>query len=73
MAGGGRSVQTGAVEKRDLETDLGKGDIATLVDALLESIRRGELEAGPKEVRFLESVAEILPRSPAPMRFSAGA
>ncbi|HVL82155.1 MAG TPA: hypothetical protein VM840_11270 [Actinomycetota bacterium] len=52
-------------EEGSRETDLDGRDIATLVSALLESIRRGELDAGPDEVRFLESVARILPASPA--------
>jgi hypothetical protein len=39
---------------------LGSGDVASIVSALLEGIRHGELEATLKEVEFLASVAEIL-------------
>ncbi len=40
--------------------DLTPGDIARMVSALLEGIRRGELDASAREVEFLESVAELL-------------
>ena len=42
------------------ERDLSAADIARVVSALLEGIRRGELEATAKEVEFLTSVDRIL-------------
>jgi hypothetical protein len=46
--------------------DLAPKDIGQLVQALLESIGRGELEASPDEVRFLRSVMDLLePSTPA--------
>lgn len=42
------------------DQDLGPGDVACVVSALLEGIRRGELEASEREVEFLTSVAELL-------------
>lgn len=40
--------------------DLTPGDIARLVQALLDGIERGELEASPREVEFLASIEELL-------------
>jgi hypothetical protein len=40
--------------------DLAPRDIGHLIDALLQGIDRGELEATPEEVRFLRSVADLL-------------
>lgn len=42
------------------EHDLSPGDIAMLVQALLDSIQRGELDASPREVEFLASIEELL-------------
>ena len=46
-----------------IQRDLAPGDIAQLVSALLDGIKRGELAASDKEVDFLRSVAEILPEA----------
>ncbi len=42
------------------DRDLSPADIAHVVSALLEGIRRGELHASAKEVEFLASVDRIL-------------
>jgi hypothetical protein len=42
------------------QQDLGAGDIARVVDALLEGIRRGELRATAREVEFLSSIDQLL-------------
>ena len=39
---------------------LASADVASIVSALLEGIRRGELTATVKEVEFLTSVAQLL-------------
>ena len=51
-----------------MHRELAPTDVASLVDALLEGIRRGELEASPREVEFLRSVSSLLgtPRTPSP-------
>lgn len=46
------------------ERELAAQDIGRLVQALLAGIERGELEASPKEIDFLASVADML--APAP-------
>jgi hypothetical protein len=48
-------------ERRD---DLSSRDIGELVRALLTGIQRGELNATSSEVRFLQSVAQLLPPEP---------
>lgn len=45
---------------RTTERELAPQDIGQLVRALLAGIERGELEASPKEIDFLNSVAEML-------------
>lgn len=42
------------------EHDLAPGDIARLIQALLDSIDRGEVQASPREVEFLASIEELL-------------
>lgn len=42
------------------DQNLGTRDIAGVVSALLEGIRRGELHASPKEVAFLSSIEGLL-------------
>lgn len=62
MARRGVHGDTTAMEaNQTIEPDLAPGDIASLVNALLDGIDRGELSASPKEIDFLRSVAEILP------------
>ena len=39
--------------------DLAPKDIGHVIEALLQAIERGELEATPEEVRFLRSVADL--------------
>lgn len=43
------------------DRDMTPGDVARLVRALLAGIERGELDASPREVEFLSSIAEMLP------------
>ena len=43
-----------------MHRELAPADVASLVDALLDGIRRGELAASPREVEFLRSVSELL-------------
>lgn len=42
------------------DQNLSRADVASIVSALLESIRRSELRASLREVEFLVSVARIL-------------
>lgn len=49
-------METAAFEDQELQP----GDITVVISALLEGIQRGELDASPREVEFLNSIVLIL-------------
>ena len=56
-----------SLERGGYEPELGAADVLTVVTALLDGIRRGELTATKREVEFLAAVRVILVEAPEPV------